>query len=104
MLRVFNKVLKVKVQQLANKNQFVITYAKPNSYRVYSFQSYDSLIAVYDTEDYTLYINGAMWDISKTTLKHLKMFVNEWTSFRYITKQQFSCELIKNQHIEIFKE
>lgn len=104
MFKVFDKVLKVKVEQLANKNQFVITYTKFSGYRVYSFQSYSSLIAVYDYEDNKLYINWRKWDYSKTTLKHLKMFVNEWTSFRYETKQQFSCELVNNPNIETFTE
>ena len=104
MLKVFDKVLKVKVEQLANKNQFVITYTKPNGFRVYSFQSYDSLIAVYDTEDGKLYINWYKWDYSKTTMKHLKMFIEDWTIYNYVDKKSFNHFIATSPDVETFTE
>lgn len=61
------------VQQLENKNQFVIYHASGIYY-----QSYNSLIAKIDREnELTIYEN---WDYSKTTLKHFKIFLmrHEW--------------------------
>lgn len=56
------------VEQLVNKNQFVI-YHEGNIY----FQSYTSPIARIDNDnELTLYEN---WSYSKTTLKHLKIFL-----------------------------
>lgn len=104
MLKVFDKVLKTKVEQLANKNQFVITYIRPNGSRVYSFQSYDSLIAVYDTEDGKLYINWCKWDFSKTTMKHLKMFIEDWTIYHYVDKKTFNHFIATSPDVETFTE
>lgn len=105
MLKVFDEVLKVKVQQLENKNQFVITYRKPlHPFNVYSFQSNDSLIAIYDVEEEKLYINWQKWDYSKTTMKHLKIFINDWTSFTYENKHQFARLVATNPKIDTFTE
>ena len=96
---------KVHVEQLANKNQFVIIYEDENKgQRLHCFQSYQSLIAVYDKATGNLFINWDKWDYSKTTLKHLKMFINEWTSFIYETKAQFLKEMQTNWHISTFNE
>lgn len=63
----------MKVNQFYNKNQFVIT---EGSKRV--FQSYDSTIAINDNGKITL---GRHWDYSKTTSKHLYLFINEYCHF-----------------------
>lgn len=62
------------VIQLENKNQFVI-----HNENYYYFQSYESLIATYDiiTKELTLYKD---WNYSKTTLKHLYIFINNYTN------------------------
>lgn len=102
-------LVKVFVEQLANKNQFVIWY-RSNDEEVVAFQSYRSLIAIYHKGDYlekrpdVLEINWDKWDYSKTTLKHLKMFINGYTSFNYETKQQFAYEIIHNDDILSFNE
>lgn len=96
---------KVYVEQLANKNQFVIVYEdEPKQQRLHCFQSYSSLIAVYDKMSGDLFINWDKWDYSKTTLKHFKLFVNEWTYYHYETKQQWLCEMENNKHILTFRE
>lgn len=56
-----------KVEQLENKNQFVIT----TNEGVF-FQSYSSLCAKVTSEGLTL---GYCWDYSHTTLKHLYIFL-----------------------------
>lgn len=62
---------RVRVEQLENKNQFII-YGENGVY----FQSYNSLIARIDA-------NGCLtlwsdWNYSKTTLKHLYLFFNKF--------------------------
>ncbi len=89
---------KISVVQLANKNQFVITYSKDGEL-IKCFQSYKSLVAVYDVANKVLFVSWLYWDYSKTTLKHFKMFVNEYTSFTYETKQQFIKEIKNNNNI-----
>lgn len=60
-----------KVRQLENKNQFIMEDDKKTI-----FQSYDSIIAIFDkkTRDLTL---GCDWDYSRTTLKHLYIFLRD---------------------------
>ena len=95
---------KINVSQLANKNQFVINYIKPNTFRVLVFQSYKTIIAIYDQETKQLYINWYYWDYSKTTMKHLKIFINEYTYFTYENKQQFLKEINTNSSIITYKD
>ena len=93
---------KIKVEQLANKNQFVIHCVDREGNKVICFQSYDSLIAIYDL--YKLLINWYKWDYSKTTLKHLKIFINDYTHYEYENKQQFMKLIINDKTIGTFKE
>lgn len=91
-------LIKVHVEQLQNRNQFVIYCSnKESGLSVVAFQSYRTLIAV--LEGGKLYINWNYWDYSKTTLKHLKIFINEYTPFTYESKAQFlglikTCERV----------
>lgn len=62
----------MKVEQFYNKNQFVIFGGDA----IVTFQSYQSTIANFEK-------NGNLnlfedWDYSKTTLKHLYLFLNEY--------------------------
>ena len=66
--------MKMFVQQFYNKNQFVIRGERENEKTV--FQSYDSIIAeINENGQLTL---GIDWDYSKTTLKHLYLFLNDY--------------------------
>ena len=96
MLKDFSKVF---VRQLANKNQFVIRYTndKNISLSFWAFQSYTSLIALYNPTTHELLLNNDKWDYSKTTLKHLKMFINEYTEYRYTSKLDFIKMICNNQ-------
>lgn len=60
----------MKVQQFYNKNQFVITDGT-----TIVFQSYDSTIAQIKNGVLVL---GEDWDYSKTTLKHLYLFLCDY--------------------------
>lgn len=93
---------KTRVFQLKNKNQFIIEFIKPSNFSVICFQSYKTLIAIYDYETKQLLINWKYWDYSKTTLKHLKLFINEYTYFKYDNKQQFLNEIRNNSLIDTF--
>ena len=62
-------------------NQFVI-----DSSRYSFFQSYDSLVAVYDKKERSITL-GQAWNYSKTTLKYLKIWLesdafNAWAYIR----------------------
>lgn len=91
------KTIKLKVTQLENKNQFLI---KDNNF-IY-FQSYDSLVAVYDKKN-DIVILGCDWDYSKTTRKHLYIFLSEYCYFNDLyykkNKKQYIYNCIKNKKI-----
>ena len=65
----------MKVENFYNKNQFIITGGDA----VVTFQSYNSIIAKIDKKG-TL-ILGNDWKYSKTTLKHLYLFINDYFCF-----------------------
>lgn len=80
---------------IENKNNFTIL--KDNIKNLIFF-SYNSHIATYDKENEKLYIT-ILWDYSQTTLKQLKNFINNYTSFNYENKKQFEQEIYKNNNI-----
>ena len=62
----------MRVQQLKNKNQFLITDGNK-----IIFQSYNSKVAIIDRKQATLAL-GRHWDYSITTKKHLTLFLSTW--------------------------
>lgn len=62
----------MKVQQFYNKNQFIIYGGDA----IVTFQSYNSIIAKIDKNG-TFWL-GNDWNYSKTTLKHLYLFINDY--------------------------
>lgn len=76
----------MKVEQFYNKNQFVIFGGDA----IITFQSYNSIIASIDKNG-TLNL-GNDWDYSKTTLKHLYLFLID---YQYMT-QDYTKKLIDN--------
>ena len=62
----------MKARQFYNKNQFIIEEREKN---ILVFQSYDSEIIKIENG---LVWFGRNWDYSKTTLKHLYLFLNEY--------------------------
>ena len=100
-----SKLKKTNVVQLHNKNQFVIRYNNCGDpcFSACCFQSYATLIAIYISQEKILYINWSMFDYSKTTLKHLKLFINEYTPYNYENKQQF-VNLIRQGIIKTFSD
>lgn len=78
-MRVFNLVSEVSGKKAAN--QFVIV-----DNGKYTFQSYNSIICVYDevTGNLTIYKD---WDYSKTTLKHFYSFLRNYTPYNVHSKQ-----------------
>ena len=65
----------MRVQNFYNKNQFIIFGGDA----IVTFQSYNSIIAKIDKNG-TLFL-GNDWNYSKTTLKHLYLFINDYFSF-----------------------
>lgn len=70
----------MKVKQFYNKNQFLI-YGKG----VLIFQSYNSTIAKIEKGVLTF---GSDWDYSKTTMKHLYLFLDDYSNEIHDEKQQ----------------
>lgn len=85
------------MQILENKNNMFIL--KNGDF--IDFISYTKHIARYDKKFDLLGIDRNNWDISQTTLKQLKEFVNCYTSFNYTTKKEFAEELQKNKKIKL---
>lgn len=73
---------KMKVRQLENKNQFLMEDEKQ-----VIFQSYNSIIAIFNkkTRDLTL---GCDWDYSRTTLKHLYIFLRDVIYYNMTPEQR----------------
>ena len=63
---------KMHIYQLDHVNQFIID---SDDFRL--FQSYKSLVAIYDKKECQL-ILGCDWDYSNTTLKHLYLFIKNY--------------------------
>lgn len=64
----------MKLEQFYNKNQFII---RDEENRKIYFQSYNSMIAIWDRNKGTLVL-GKKWDYSKTTSKHLYLFIDDY--------------------------
>lgn len=63
------------------------------------FQSYTTVIAIYNKNTHELELNSDNWKISRTTMKYFKDFINYHTKFRYESKKEFE-KMIENS-IEI---
>ena len=103
--QLLKNINKIAVEQLENKNQFVITYENEQQQTLICFQSYKTLIAIYNQTTKELYINYPYWDYSKTTMKHLKIFINTYTIYGYDNKKQFADFIAstKNDKIKLFE-
>ena len=98
----------MKVTNFYNKNQFIIK----NGDEIF-FQSYESMIARIDKKG-VLYL-GDDWDYSRTTLKHLYLFINDYKykmnkeyrelfNYDFLSsknKKQFIQKLIDNKKIKV---
>lgn len=90
-----------KVQNLYNKNQFLIRLdTKASMYFI--FQSYKSEIAIYNRIKQELYINEEYINYSKTTSKHLYIFINEYTRFSCHNLKELT-QLIKEGTIKTYR-
>ena len=85
---------KVKVNNFYNKNQFVI-YTESATI----FQSYKSIICI--LLDGVLYIDKYYINYSKTTSKHLYLFIRDYTRLNVYTLKEL-YEEIKNGTIKTY--
>ncbi len=65
----------LRVAQFYNKNQFI--YDDDNKA---IFQSYDSVIAIYNKKTLSLKL-GKDWDYNNTTRKHLLLFIHDFCRY-----------------------
>lgn len=87
----------LKVKNFYNKNQFVIEEGE----RII-FQSYESIIAIYESRSQSLTL-GRDWAYSRTTTKHLYLFINDYVYNKEIeevnnrtNKREYIQKLIDN--------
>lgn len=73
----------------SNKNILGKDQAVINMGEYKAFYSYESLIAVYNTEECKVYLKENMWDYSNTTRKYFKKFLEEHTCIPYNNKKMF---------------
>lgn len=92
--------VKVSVENLHNKNQFVITFKTITGDEWICFQSYTSECALYNKNSRTLYLNSNCW-LSKTTSKHLYIFINEYTHLSCHNCKELA-ELIEEEEIKTY--
>ncbi len=91
----------ISVSQLINDkkkptaNQFVIV----GEHGVY-FQSYDSVIAQKNYNDGKIYLSPS-WDFSKTTLKHLYIFLHDYTRFSVNSKKDVEYNIKNGNFVEV---
>lgn len=85
-----------KVNNFYNKNQFVIDCDWKTI-----FQSYESIICIIDymNKTITFWID---YDYSKTTSKHLKLFLSDYLYFDYENKKELQ-KTIKDWFIKDYK-
>lgn len=91
--------LKLSVENLHNKNQFVIEFTTGGC-RWLCFQSYTSECCLYNSTKRVLYLNKNCW-LSKTTSKHLYLFINEYTHLSVHNCKELQ-EMIKEEEIKIY--
>ena len=95
--------MKNRVYQLENKNQFIIANETDKGTTNYTFQSYDSIIANFNEGTQEL-ILGYYWDYSKTTSKHLYIFMYQYCNFNDIlsvkNKRKYINDLIAKGKIK----
>ena len=87
----------MKVRNLENKNQFILEDEK-----TIIFQSYDSTIAIYNKNSKVIVL-GRDWDYSKTTLKHLYLFIDEIIDYNEKTRDLINTRLKSNRKKAIQK-
>lgn len=93
--------VRVRVENLHNKNQFVIGFKTITSDEWLCFQSYSSECALWNISKQELWINQNCW-LSKTTSKHLYLFINEYTRLSCHSRKELE-ELIKDGEIKTYR-
>lgn len=91
--------INVYVENLHNKNQFVIKFKTTKGDDWSIFQSYSSECALYNSKSRKLYLNRNCW-LSKTTSKHLYIFINEYTPFSAHNRKELEELIIDGDCIE----
>lgn len=81
-----------KVTQLENKNQFVL-YNK----NWYIFQSYNTTIAKFNRNNLKTYLDKYIYNGSKTTMKHLYIFLKNYCNFSSTLNKKILLSLCEDK-------
>lgn len=87
----------LKVSNVHNKNQFNISIG---DYMI--FQSYDSLIAVYDSKLNIVYVNEVYINYSKTTSKHLYLWLSDYCDIYTINNLKTLKKAVNKGQVLLF--
>lgn len=79
----------MKVKNFYHQNQFIIENGD-----LIQFQSYESLIASYDSNDWKLVL-WIDYDYSKTTLKHLYLFLSDYLWIDWLNLKELKKSIQK---------
>ena len=79
-------------------NQYVITDEATKSI---VFQSYETVIAHLDTETGAVVLDEHYWDYSITTLRYLKVFINEYVPCMMVCGKGDIEQKIRDGYIEL---
>lgn len=90
----------IKVSQFHHQNQYEIL-VKYEDKKYVIFQSYDTVIAIYCYEDDELYLSRYNWDYSRTTLRHLYLFINTHTMM-FCHSLNDIMNLLREGHIQFY--
>ena len=77
-------------------NQFIIVTDDG-----YYMQSYDSVVVHYNRRDNVLTL-GYDWNYSKTTLKYVEQFIDEYTTYGKMTKAEIQQAI--NENVFLYDE
>jgi hypothetical protein len=87
-----------KVNQLENKNQFVL-YNK----NYYIFQSYDTTIAKFNINTLETQLDKYIYNGSRTTMKHLYIFLKDYCCFSAPLNKKILLSLCEDKNIKRYK-
>ena len=87
-----------KVTQLKNKNQFVLY-----NQNFYIFQSYNTIICKFNRNNLTTYLDDYIYNGSKTTMKHLYIFLKDYCMFSAQLNKKILLSLCEDKQRKRYK-
>ena len=90
----------IEVRQFHHQNQYEI-FVTWNDGKYVIFQSYNTVIAVYSYDECKMYLSRDMWDYSRTTLRHLYLFIKIYTYYMPHSKSDI-MDLLREKKLHFY--